>query len=135
MSFVRSARDAYLEQGMDTRSRSLFASLTRGRLAVAYAFAGIAAGAVSYGFGQSQNFDVFSLFEGGVYSHEARCMKPHEPIYREVIQQFALEPAQTFYIDDLAANIVTGQRLGLQCHPYDPNQHERLVHELAAWMK
>ncbi len=79
-------------------------------------------------------FDVFSLFHGGVYSHEARCMKPHEPIYRKAITQFALEPSRTFYIDDLEANIVTGQRLGLQCHHYDPDQHERLERELLAWL-
>ena len=38
----------------------LFDSVSRAHLRVAYAFAGIAAGAVSYAFGQSQNFHVFA---------------------------------------------------------------------------
>lgn len=77
-----------------------------------------------------EKFDIFALFEGGVYSHEAGCMKPHEPIYQLAIQQFNLDPASTFYIDDLGDNIVTGRRLGLVTHHYNPDKHDEME---AAW--
>ena len=65
------------------------------------------------------NFEVFRHFTGGIYSHEAGCMKPHEPIFRSVIETFDLDPCRTLYIDDLADNIAAGKRLGFVC------QHNR----------
>jgi FMN phosphatase YigB (HAD superfamily) len=73
-------------------------------------------------------FPVFAFFRGGTYSHEARSMKPDEGIFRTAIEYFALVPNETLYIDDLAANIETGKRLGFLTHHYDPDRH----HEFAA---
>lgn len=80
-----------------------------------------------------EKFDVFGHFAGGIYSHEARCMKPHEPIFREAINTFDLEPGQTLYIDDLPDNIQTGRRLGFRCHQYHPDRHEEFEPALAAF--
>ncbi|MEY4485020.1 MAG: hypothetical protein RL693_2472 [Verrucomicrobiota bacterium] len=82
-----------------------------------------------------EHFDIFRLFEGGIYSHEARCMKPHEPIYRLALEQYQLDPAATFYIDDLSDNIITGQRLGFVCHHYSPEAHGALEEAVDAWLK
>jgi putative hydrolase of the HAD superfamily len=71
-----------------------------------------------------EKFDVFGLFAGGIYSHEARCMKPHESIFHQAIQAFSLEPKRTLYIDDLPDNIQTGRNLGFQCHQYHPDRHD-----------
>ena len=81
------------------------------------------------------NFDAFGLFEGGIYSHEAQCMKPHEPIFQSVIETFALDPAQTFYIDDLPDNIRAGERLGFVSHQYDAKQHSRFEREVQEWLE
>lgn len=80
-----------------------------------------------------EKFDVFGLFAGGIYSHEARCMKPHEPIFHEAIRAFSLEPQHTLYIDDLPDNIETGKRLGFQCHQYHPDRHEEFGPALMAF--
>jgi putative hydrolase of the HAD superfamily len=80
-----------------------------------------------------EKFDVFGLFAGGIYSHEAHCMKPHEPIFHEAINAFGLEPHQTLYIDDLPDNIATGKRLGFQCHQYHPDRHEEFEPALTAF--
>ncbi|QIF00559.1 HAD family phosphatase [Roseimicrobium sp. ORNL1] len=80
-----------------------------------------------------EKFDVFGLFAGGIYSHEARCMKPHEPIFHEAINVFGLEPERTLYIDDLPDNIATGRRLGFQCHQYHPDRHEEFEPALTAF--
>jgi FMN phosphatase YigB (HAD superfamily) len=80
-----------------------------------------------------ETFDVFGLFAGGIYSHEARCMKPHEPIFHQAIQTFSLEPKRTLYVDDLPDNIQTGKRLGFQCHQYHPDRHEEFEPVLRAF--
>ncbi|MFZ4764273.1 MAG: HAD family hydrolase [Roseimicrobium sp.] len=81
-----------------------------------------------------RKFDVFRHFTGGIYSHEAQCMKPHEDMYRVAIQTFHLDPVSTLYIDDLADNIATGQRLGFACHQYHPDAHQALATHLAEWL-
>jgi len=80
------------------------------------------------------HFDFFKLFNGGVYSHEVSCMKPHEPIFRVAMDTYNLDPAKTYYIDDLSDNIATGKRLGFVSHHYDPDQHERVEQELKLWL-
>lgn len=81
-----------------------------------------------------EKFAIFNHFDGGIYSHEVKCMKPDEAFYHAAIQQFGLDPAQTFYVDDLAANIATGKRLGFQCFHYDPLRHAELHTALNAWL-
>jgi glucose-1-phosphatase len=81
-----------------------------------------------------ERFEVFRHFEGGVYSYEARSSKPHEGMYREAIRRFDLDPAQTFYIDDLPDNIATGRRLGFLSHQYDHQKHEKLEEEVEAFL-
>ena len=45
--------------------------------------------------------EVFRYFAGGIYSHEARTMKPDEPIFHAAVDAFGLQPSSTFYIDPL----------------------------------
>lgn len=79
-------------------------------------------------------FPVFRHFAGGIYSHEAQCMKPHEPIFRAAIDSLHIDPAHTLYIDDLADNIATGQRLGFVSHHYHPQRHEAFELTLKNWL-
>jgi len=78
-------------------------------------------------------FPVFQLFSGGVYSYSAQTSKPEPQIFRLAIEQFNLDPAQTFYIDDLLPNIETAGSLGLVVHHYDPAHHARLESALHQW--
>lgn len=80
------------------------------------------------------NFPVFRHFTGGIYSHEARTMKPGEAIFRAAIDAFTLDPSATLYIDDLPDNIATGQRLGFVCHHYHPDRHDAFQRTLDAWL-
>lgn len=81
------------------------------------------------------NFEVFRQFTGGIYSHEAGCMKPHEPIFQSAIETFELDPRRTLYIDDLADNIAAGQRLGFVCHHYHPDRHDAFEADLQDWLR
>jgi len=81
-----------------------------------------------------ERFAIFKHFDGGIYSHEAKCMKPQPGMYEQAVAQFGLDPAQTFYVDDLPANIATGKRLGFVSYQYDPQDHAPLHQALNAWV-
>lgn len=79
------------------------------------------------------NYSIFAPFTGGVYSYSAKCSKPGEQIFRVTIEELDLDPALTFYIDDLAPNIETANKVGFQTHLYQPANHAALEAELSAW--
>lgn len=79
-------------------------------------------------------FPVFQHFSGGIFSHEARCMKPHAEIFHLATKELGLEPATTFYVDDLEDNITAGRRLGFVSHHYHPARHAALETELGGWL-
>jgi putative hydrolase of the HAD superfamily len=81
-----------------------------------------------------EKFPVFRHFQGGIYSHEAGCMKPGDAIFHQAIRAFDLDPGQTFYIDDLEDNIAAGRRLGFVSHHYHHERHLSLERELSRWL-
>lgn len=80
--------------------------------------------------GLFRDFPVFANFHGGTYSHLARASKPGRRIYEIACEQHGLTPAETFFIDDLEANIATAKDLGFHAHQYHPNCHGDLLAEL-----
>jgi FMN phosphatase YigB (HAD superfamily) len=80
-------------------------------------------------------FGIFSHFQSGVYSYSAKCSKPDAVIFEKTAAELDLDPGQTFYIDDLEANIATARRLGFQTHLYRMDDHAALERELEAWAK
>jgi putative hydrolase of the HAD superfamily len=78
-------------------------------------------------------YPVFNLFQSGVYSYSAKASKPSQRIFEIAIEQLDLDPAQTFYIDDLLPNIETAQALGFTTHLYDLTRHHELEAALASW--
>ena len=78
-----------------------------------------------------ENFPEFSLFHGAVLSYEVGAIKPQPEIYQHAIDKYSLVPENTLYIDDLPANIATGQQLGFQTHFYDLHNHQAFEHWLA----
>ena len=60
----------------------------------------------------SREYRLHQIGHGAVLSYLAGVMKPHEGIYVEAERRFALEPAQTVFIDDRAENIVAAQARG-----------------------
>lgn len=79
-------------------------------------------------------FPIFRHFTSGVYSYSARSMKPDAEIFRIAIEQLDLDPARTFYIDDLIANIETARRLGFRVFHYADELHMVLDAELQEWL-
>ena len=77
-------------------------------------------------------YPVFARFTAGTYSYEARASKPGPEIYRRAFRDHGLDPARTFFIDDLLPNIETARALGLHAHHYHHDRHAELESELAA---
>jgi len=80
------------------------------------------------------SFPVFSHFDDGIYSYAAKCSKPGKQIFQHTIEQLDLDPAQTFFIDDLSPNIATAAELGFGTHRYDHRHHPQLESALQAWL-
>lgn len=81
-----------------------------------------------------RTFPIFQNFQGGVYSHTARCAKPGEEIFQKAIADLDLDPAKTFYIDDLLPNIETASRMGFRTFHYSFAKHPQLQVELDTWL-
>ena len=74
----------------------------------------------------------FSNFDGGILSATVRMLKPEPEIYRELIREYALTPAETLFIDDLLHNIEAARAEGFLTL-YLPD-HTRLREELLRFL-
>ena len=76
-------------------------------------------------------FPEFEIFDGSILSFETGFIKPEKAIYEYAISKYGLTPENTIYIDDLPANIATGQAFGFRAYLYKLNQHEAFEQWLA----
>ncbi|QNK65126.1 HAD family hydrolase [Variovorax sp. PAMC26660] len=53
-------------------------------------------------------------FDGGVFSGDVKFVKPDREIYEVLAMRHALDPAQTVFIDDSAANVEAARAFGWQ---------------------
>ncbi len=59
-------------------------------------------------------YEFWELFNGAVVSAEVGMLKPHDGIFRHLIETFGLEPAETVFLDDVQGNVDGALRVGLQ---------------------
>lgn len=52
-----------------------------------------------------QRHDFLAWFDGGVFSGDVKLVKPQPEIFQLLQNRYALDPARTVFIDDLAANV------------------------------
>lgn len=79
-----------------------------------------------------RRYPVFQRFSGAVYSYKVKASKPDPAIYRIACAQLGIEPATTFFIDDLLPNIETARALGFRTHHYHHDRHDALLAEMRA---
>ena len=77
-----------------------------------------------------RRYDFFGRFTAGTYSYEAKASKPGREIYEIAQRQLGIEPATTFFIDDLLPNIETARSIGFNAHHYHHDQHDALLAQL-----
>lgn len=59
-----------------------------------------------------QSHAFLQAFDGGIFSGDVLLIKPEPAIYQLLQARYALEPAQTVFIDDLLGNIEAAQAQG-----------------------
>ncbi len=79
----------------------------------------------------TRRYPVFQHFAGGTFSDVVHASKPGRAIYEIACRDHVLEPATTFFIDDLLPNIETARALGFQTHHYHHERHGELLDALA----
>lgn len=79
-----------------------------------------------------RRYPVFQRFSGAVYSYKVKASKPDPAIYRIACEQLGIEPAATFFIDDLLPNIEAARALGFRTHHYHHDRHDELLAEMRA---
>jgi 2-haloacid dehalogenase len=65
-----------------------------------------------------QRLAVLREFDGVVVSGEERVTKPDEQIYRILLERYGLDPAATFFTDDLAANVAAARAVGIDAERF-----------------
>lgn len=69
--------------------------------------------------------DFFGLFEGIVVSAKIKLVKPEPGIYAHLRDRFALDFAQSVFLDDLAPNVESARRLGLAAVHFENAEQAR----------
>ncbi len=59
-----------------------------------------------------QSHGFLKEFDGGIFSGDVKLIKPEPAIYQLLQTRYALDPAQTVFIDDLLGNIEAAQAFG-----------------------
>ncbi|HET7326134.1 MAG TPA: HAD family phosphatase [Nocardioidaceae bacterium] len=60
-----------------------------------------------------EQYDLLNSFDGVVVSGEERLAKPDPAIYRLLAERFGIDPARTFFTDDLQANVDAARDAGI----------------------
>lgn len=61
-----------------------------------------------------ESYPFLQEFDGSVYSCHFNLAKPDLAIYKTVLNQYNLDPAETLFIDDIPENIAAAESLGIQ---------------------
>lgn len=79
-----------------------------------------------------KTYQDFDLFDHHHFSQEIGTIKPLPEFYQSAIDRYDLVPSETFYLDDLPENIVSGEKFGFSSWQYDLNDHEACITWLQA---
>jgi putative hydrolase of the HAD superfamily len=77
-----------------------------------------------------RHYPFFQRFSAGIYSYEVRASKPNRAIYEITARQLGIDPATTFFIDDLLPNIEAARAFGFRAHHYHYDRHDELLADL-----
>lgn len=67
----------------------------------------------SFALLKEKHAHLFNLFDGIIISGHIKANKPHTTIYQTLLEQYELNPAECWFIDDQKENIAAAQQLGI----------------------
>ena len=62
---------------------------------------------------EAGKFDFLKLMDGGVFSYDIGYMKPHEEIYKILLNKYKINPEEAIFFDDREENIEAANKLGI----------------------
>ena len=90
-------------------------------------------GQVGYEYLQ-RHHGIWSRFEASVVSCLVNRVKPEPEIFHYLLDQYALTPAETIFIDDMAENAAAAEALGIRAiHFTSTEQCRRELAAIIAW--
>jgi FMN phosphatase YigB (HAD superfamily) len=76
------------------------------------------------------NYELFRFFDGGIISARVKLSKPDPEIFRLLMKMYALRPEESLFIDDIAANSLSAESVGLiGIHLQDPDLLSNILRE------
>ncbi len=79
-------------------------------------------------FFTSRGLNIEDYFDKLFLSYEMHAVKPHDEIFKQIIAQ-GVNPAETLFIDDAAANIEAGKKFGFHTYLAKPKEDYRHIFE------
>ena len=76
-----------------------------------YCLSNMPTGSMAY---LEERYDFWDLFDGAVISSRVHYCKPEREIYEHLLTTYDLEPSDTVFIDDVAANVEGARAVGIQ---------------------
>lgn len=73
----------------------------------------------TYFAAHAHEISILEPVDGCVFSAVCGMTKPNADIFEHICQKFGLEPTETVFIDDNAANVHTARQLGMQGYVFD----------------
>ncbi len=71
-----------------------------------------------------RRFDIYRQFEGDIVSCEEQTVKPEAEIYRRLLDRYAIDPAETLFIDDREANLRAAEQFGISTFHFTEPREE-----------
>lgn len=62
----------------------------------------------------NEKFDYLKLFNGGVYSHEVKAIKPDPKIYEFALNKAGFSANETIFIDDKESSLEPAKKMGIE---------------------
>ena len=62
----------------------------------------------------NEKFDYLKLFDGGVYSHEVKAIKPDPRIYEFALNKAGFKAEETVFIDDKESSLEPARKMGME---------------------
>lgn len=71
--------------------------------------------------GYKDTYSVFQYFDDLIISADLKISKPDARIYQHLLDKHNLNPSKSMFIDDIAANILAAEDLGIHGYHYNGN--------------
>ena len=88
--------------------------------------------ALHIAFARERFPEVFAVFHETVFSYEEGAAKPEEAVFRTALARAGTQPAETLYLDDIAAYVHVAAALGMHAYQYVSLEGVRDVFRLHA---